>query len=364
MALDTIIFRKNTVIDPETLTGLSGNNHRIVVDWEDYNFAPNADGNYNIPLKEIFAGKAFLPYDSITNIGQEGGRGIYFGLHVVDLQVYEGDDEKLRDRYLLAEGKSYPGEAEDLSSSWLTRGPSVRPLYNDSMFLCFINPKATGMKVWIRGWYYDAQDKKYKSTIVDPYYHCTGTFTDNHALEVHIPITRLKFPSWWSQHYTIEAVDLWFTVETDSGDFDASRDCIRFLLRKPTANITTFAFRNGLGFLDSLCSSGEVADKPEYDQKTFTSQDMESELSVSSQRWIEVNTGRCDSEALRRQWQEFFESAERYVVHGTKIHRIIVSDVKCEQQLLQYGSATFKYKLSEKDFGQAMSRLQLQDYNG
>lgn len=364
MALDSIIFRKNDIDQLPEVDGLTGS-CRLRVQSVAYNIEPDSSGCYQIPLKEIFAGIVFQTYDSLSFIQGNLQRSVYRGLQVVDVVVEKDGAEAFSDRYLIAYGGMADGEASLILQGWLTSGPNIRPLYDDTMFLCFINAAGQGYKVWCRAWFWDQNLNKYDHC---PDHYYAGATADgsasNHAYENTVPITKSKFPSWWAEYYTIEAVDFWWQPEEDEADPSAASDIIRFILCAPTSANITFAFRNGLGFLDSICSRGDVKDKPDYEQTSFISKDAESELSVSAQRWIEVNTGRCDSEALRRQWQEFFESDERYVVQDRTLRRIVVSDVNCEQQLLSYGSATFKYKLSKKEPGRTVSRTKLQDYNG
>lgn len=342
MALDTLIFRKNKV-EPDVVNDLTGE-VRLYIDWDSGHLvSADANGSYAIPLKDIFMGKAFLPYDSLQDIHLVN-RGVYHGIHVVDITLMDGWDEAFVDRYLIAYGRTKVSVA-DLSYQWLTSGPQIRTLYGDDVqFLCGINPKSTGVMIKVCGWY--KQNGLYSRTSLLDYWHLPddGSF-GNHDLEITAGIRKGKIAETFGS-LDIEAVDFYYGEESATATQLICKP-IRFILKPATPGVTTFAFRNGLGFLDSICSTGSLTHKPEYETKTFLSEGIEDELATSTERWIEVNTGRIDSVELRRHWMEFFESEERYVVHGDAISRIVVSDIHCEQQLLRYGSATFKYKLSD-----------------
>lgn len=359
MALDTLIFRKNKV-EPDVVTDLTGE-VRLYIDWDSGHLvSADANGSYAIPLKDIFMGKAFLPYDSLQHIHLVT-RSVYHGIHVVDITLMDGSTEAFVDRYLIAYGRTKVSVA-DLSYQWLTSGPQIRTLYGDDVqFLCGINPKATGVKIFIFGWY--KQNGHYSKTALTAYWHLPNDGSlNNHDLEITAGIRKAGIASVLNRS-NIEAVDFYFAVDTATASQLTCKP-IRFILKPAPPGVTTFAFRNGLGFLDSICSTGSLTHKPEYETKTFLSEGIEDELATSTERWIEVNTGRIDSVELRRHWMEFFESEERYVVHGDAISRIVVSDIHCEQQLLRYGSATFKYKLSDPVPDGSVYETELPSFNG
>ncbi|MBR0299774.1 MAG: hypothetical protein IJQ93_05600 [Bacteroidales bacterium] len=340
MALDTLIFRKNKV-DPQVVSGLSGQ-VKLYIDWDSGHIvSADANGGYSIPLKDIFMGNAFQPYDQMESIHLVN-RSIYFGMDVVDIEVRNDESSAFQERYLIAYGGT-KAQVNDLLYQWLTSGPQIRTLYGDDVqFLCGINPKATGVKIKIYGWY--KQNGQYSRTSLRDYWHLPNDGSiNNHDLEITAGIRKGKIAETFVQ-LDIEAVDFYYAVDTAT---QLICKPIRFILKPAIPGVTTFAFRNGMGFLDSICSTGTLTDKPEYETRTFLSEGLEKELSTTTQRWIEVNTGRIDSEALRCHWMDFFESEERYVVHGDAISRIVVSDIHCEQQRLRYGTATFKYKLAE-----------------
>ena len=124
---------------------------------------------------------------------------------------------------------------------------------------------------------------------------------------------------------------------------------LTYRIDKLKTGVREFIFRNTIGGIDCIFATGDIKDVPEFEAETYIAGRIETELKVSAGRWHEVNTGRCDNELLRRQWMEFFESPERYVLDDDGvIRRIVVSGINCEQELRTFASATFKYKHADK----------------
>lgn len=123
----------------------------------------------------------------------------------------------------------------------------------------------------------------------------------------------------------------------------------RYILRPGRYNDVCFGFENTLGGFDTLMLSGRRSYQPEGEVTAFENHLSEYELYNDYTSIWEANSGRLETEREAGQFQDFFKSTNRWVLHDGVWQRIIVSEYKIKHVGGEPNTYTFKYHLAERN---------------
>lgn len=123
----------------------------------------------------------------------------------------------------------------------------------------------------------------------------------------------------------------------------------RYVLRPPREDEDCFGFVNTLGGFDTLMMQGSTILKPSGEIETFTSREVERELSSGYTSYWEASTGYIDTERAAAQYQDFLKSRDRWVFRAGRWLRIVVDEYKLEHTPRELNAYTFKYHLAERN---------------
>lgn len=136
----------------------------------------------------------------------------------------------------------------------------------------------------------------------------------------------------------------------------------RYVLRKGHHLDRCFIYQNSLGGFDSIMATGISTYLPTGDNTTFINDGIEQELGGAFSSIWEQNTGYIDNSRIARQWHEFFNSKNRYVIPSTgggPNEKIVVDEYEVKDKVATLGSYSFKYRLARQDEGAYYSRKDL-----
>lgn len=123
----------------------------------------------------------------------------------------------------------------------------------------------------------------------------------------------------------------------------------RYILREQRYNDVCFGFINTLGGFDTLMMQGQITLKPDGENITFVTNDLETELTNGYTSYWEASTGYIDSGRMASQYQDFLKSPKRWIYKDGNWLKIIVDEYKVEDSSLELNDYTFKYHLAEKN---------------
>lgn len=133
----------------------------------------------------------------------------------------------------------------------------------------------------------------------------------------------------------------------------------RYVLRPPREGEECFGFVNTLGGFDTLMMQGAAILKPSGEIETFTSREVERELSSGYTSYWEASTGYIDTEHAAAQYQDFLKSRDRWVFRAGRWLRIVVDEYKLEHTQHELNAYTFKYHLAERNERRFYERSEL-----
>lgn len=309
------------------------------------------DGILDIPLRDILRSIRCIPEQQIIGPRSSSLTLPHFAIDVTD----PDSEERIVWTAEILDGGVDSQDASILDTQWMTWRPQVSATFTQSLeFLnCILAPSYNGNTANSMDIYVDVftavsgkHTVKYASHLASPRVTILSVNVSYSEIVKHNEIAPLVDDN-------ILAYDVYARAIIEDADGNTvSLDQIRkqrFIVKPNPSGLISFLFRNTIGVLEGISSTGESVRKVSSEIASFISGMTESILTNEASRSYEINTGFIDSERALTLWEDFLSSTEHYYVRPNGgIQKIIIDNPDTKATLRKLNSLSFSFRFAER----------------